>query len=203
MDTKEIEQVQEMFNAPIIDQDTGEVKEVEDIKPIEEKKPQMKDSDFWEEDNEEALYTLEDKKYFESLRGWLKKITDIVIIYTNESERMKYEDIVRLRDEASGYKYFLAGALGNVKKKYNIASFIRDVRFNRQKQAIMKRGASGVEAEAVAKNETANEKRKEKSLEAEAYQAELLLDSLDGVLHAMASRLKMIEFEKIQSKKQV
>lgn len=171
----------------------------EEIKTVQNPK-------FWTSETEEALYNDPDIDYFKKVEMVIDKIKVIVLDYHNSSDKDTYSlpYLIRERDKLTTGMFLLAGTLANIKKKYNISRFMRKTKFNRQKQELFnKEKMTDAKATVLATTETEEELRKEMSLEAEAYQAELLLDTSKEVSNAMSSRLRMLENEKILSNKQV
>jgi len=161
---------------------------------------------FWTSETEEAIYNDPDVDYFKKVEMVIDKIKVIVLDYHNSSDKDTYSlpYLIRERDKLTTGMFLLAGTLANIKKKYNISRFIRKTKFNRQKQELFdKEKMTDAKATVLATSKTEEELRKEMSLEAEAYQAELLLDTAKEVSNAMSSRLRMLESDIKISNKQV
>jgi|SRR3990172_11433804 len=125
----------------------------------------------------------------------LKKITDIIIHYGDNSHSDSIDSILRQRDELATLSFRLAEMSADSKRGYNGAYFIRKVNIARKVQELQKQGMAynKADTEALLKNEKFY--LAEILNEAEAYKMDILLRQCNKILDAMSQRISHLKIE--------
>lgn len=127
------------------------------------------------------------------LENILSEIMERVNEYKNESFSLKKERIQTIRDELSSLNVVLANINADLYEEALGAEFERKINVAKQAELILKekRAKSSTEADKKALIECEPYFRREKEANAANNKAKLIRETVNGVLHSIASRLNI------------
>ena len=131
----------------------------------------------------------------------LKEISKIIDWWINLKKGFTdIETINYAQQKLSGYAYYLAEQVAEMKEQYNKGYYMRKINISKQKNAFINQGKSATHAESLAIESCKEAFENELKSEALSHRFDLLLKQVNHILAAFQQRISYLKIEKQNTK---